>query len=82
MVCNKWLGYSLSLKAVRILFVTSLYASWSEHALSNLVSSPLTRLEKMFLGWAELYSRYWNLFVGLKKGLKSSMREDVCLFPL
>lgn len=46
------------------------------------MSSPLTRLVKMFFGWAELYSRYWNLFVSLKNGLISRIPEVSCLGPL
>ena len=46
------------------------------------MSSPLVRLAKVPLGWAELYSRYWNLLVALKNGAVSSMREVACLGPL
>ena len=77
-----WLGYPLSLNAVRSLSVTSLYVSSFEQALRSLVSSPLTRLENVPFGWAELYCKYWNLLVALKNGFISSMREDVCLCPL
>ena len=40
---------------------------------SSLVISPLARLAKVPLGWAELYSNIWNLLVALKKGLVSSI---------
>ena len=43
------------------------------------MSSPLIRLVKMLLLWAELYSKYWNLLVGLKYGLMSRMLEVACL---
>ena len=56
-----WLGYPLCFNAVKSLSETVLYVSSLEHALSSLVSSPLARLVKVPLGWAELYSRYWNL---------------------
>ena len=67
------------MNAFKILIETLLYVSSFEQALRSLVSSPLTRLAKMPLGWEELNSRYWNLFVALKYGLKSSIREVVCL---
>ena len=61
---------------------TILYVSSFEHALRSLVSSPLARLVNVPLGWAELYSKYCSLLVGLKNGLISSMWEDVYLCPL
>ena len=53
---------------------TFLYVSRSEHALRSLVSSPLVRLAKVPMGWAELYSKYLVL---LKNGAMSNMREVV-----
>ena len=41
------------------------------------MSSPLVRLAKVPMGWAELYSKYWNLLVLLKNGAMSNMREVV-----
>lgn len=75
-------GYLLSCSAFVSLVETLLYVSSSEQALRSLVSSPLARLAKVFFGWAELYSRYWNLFVGLKYGLMSSIRESSYRLPL
>ena len=80
--CRRWLGYPLSLSVFSILSETVLYVSSSEQALRILVSSPLIRLAKVPLGWEELYSKYWNLFVTLKNGFRSNIREVVCLLPL
>ena len=76
------MGYPLASSVLRILSETVLYVSSFEQALRSLVSSPLTRLAKVPLGWEELYSKYWNLFVCLKYGFKSKMREVACLVPL
>ena len=76
--CSNWFGY----KAFRSLFETFSKVSLSEQARSSLVSSPLIRLLNMFLGWAELYSKYWNLLVGLKNGFMSSTSEVLYLGPL
>ena len=63
------MGYPLALSVFKILSETMSYVSSFEQDLRSLVSSPLTRLAKVPLGWEELYSRYWNLLVLWRGGL-------------
>ena len=79
---NRAVGYPLSLNKLRSLSETFWYMSLSEQALRSLISSPLTKFLNVPLGCAEVYFKYWNLFVGLKNGFVSSMSEDWCLLPL
>lgn len=55
---NSLCGYPLLLNSVYSFCCICLYWSLSEHALSSLVSSPLTKLLNVFLGCAEFYCKY------------------------
>lgn len=74
--------YPLDLKWVVSVLVFCVYVMGSVLARSMRVSSPFTIPLCMALGCAELWWRYWNVFVGLKCGRISRWPVVLNLCPL